>query len=430
MPRTARTGAFALLLTTQLLWTTRSVAEAPPSCGATLRRDDVVACALRASPEIVASLREVEAARAGETTASTLLPSRPSLSLALGQRTATAYEPRATVWSAELAQELEIAGQRSARRQAAAARVRAEQFRTELVRRQTVADALDAYFETLAALEQKKLADAQASVGAALARAARARAEAGLSPAIEADIAEAAALRMGQERFAAERRLEASRAKLAALVGRDPLQPLAVEGELSPLPLPTKLEALVARAFEARADVAALEAEREAEEARASLYRRSRIPNPTLSVFAERENPEELRFGVGLAFPIPLPEPLAPNHRGEIAEATALAASASARADALRQRARADLTTAALLLASRKREAEAFPPEVLDRARSGLEALAHEVEAGRLPLRDALLAQQSLLDLLRSDLDARLELCRASVELLRTSALSLDEVSP
>src|SRR5690606_33208547 len=101
--------------------------------------------------------------------------------------------------------------------------------RTELVRRQTVADALDAYFDALAAVEKKKLAEAQASVGAALARAARARAEAGLVPPIEADIAEATALRIGQERFAAERRLDASMALLATLVGRDPRQPLVVE---------------------------------------------------------------------------------------------------------------------------------------------------------------------------------------------------------
>lgn len=430
MPQTARRGAFALLLTTtQLLWTTRSTAEVPPSCPSVLGRDDVVRCASHA-PEVIASRQDLEVARARESSASAYLPSRPSLSLALGRRTAAPQEPSATVWSAELAQELEIAGQRGARRQEASARLRAERYRVDLLQRQTVADALDAYFEALAATERKKLAEAQAEAATALAKAAKARADAGLAPAIEADLAEAAAIRVGQERFAAERDLQRALARLAALVGRDPTQPLVVEGELVPLALPARLEALIDRALEDRPDVAALEAEREAEEARASLYRRQRIPNPTLSVFAEREGPDELRLGVGLAFPLPLPDPLVPNYRGEIAEASALAAGASAKAEAIRLRARAEVTAAARALASRKREAEAFSPEVIDRARRGLEALAAEVEAGRLPLRDALLAQQSLLELLRSHLDARLELCRASVELLRTSALSLDEVSP
>jgi len=430
MPRTARMSASALLLTTQLLWTTRSAAEAPPSCTSLLTRDDVVRCASNASLDLVASRHDVDAARARETAASAFLPSRPSLSLALGQRTATPTEPRATVWSAELAQEIEIGGQRGARKQEAAARLRAERMRAELLRRETVADALDAYFDALAAIEQKRLATAQASLGQALARAAKARADAGLAPPIEVDLAEAAAVILGQERFAAERNLETSLARLSALVGRDPSQPLVVEGELSPLPLPASLENLVARALQDRADVAALEAEREAEEARTSLYRRSRIPNPTLSVFAEREAPEELRLGVGLAFPLPLPDPLVPNHSGEIAEASALAASASARAEALRLRARSEVTAAALVLASRRREAEAYSADVIERARRGLDALTAEVEAGRLAVRDAISAQQSLLDLLRSHLDARLELCRASVELLRKSALSLDEVSP
>lgn len=410
------------------LWTNTCAAEAP--CSARVTREDVVACAQRTSPEVRASKLGIEASRARELSASTWLPSNPSLSVGLGKRTATALEPSSLTWNAALAQELEIGGQRSARLETARAETDAASKRAEETRRAIATAALDGYFEALAALEQQQLAEALARVASALSAAARARSEAGLFAPIEADVAEAAALRVVQEQFAAERRLSSSLASLATMLGLDPARPPAVEGELSPWPTPLATEALVASALENRADLKAASAEQRAAMAKVTLYSRSRVPNPTLSVFAESDRSDEKRFGVGLSLPIPLPAPLGHTYRGEIAEAQALAERASTEAERIRRLARLEVTTALDSLLSRKREVDAFPPDLLDRAKSGLEALAREVESGRLPVREALIAQQSLIELLRAFIDARLQLCRASVELVRVAALPLDEVRP
>lgn len=419
------------------LWANVSTAEneglsAKPDapCSTTISRKNVMACALRQSPEVRASGLEVEAMRGRETAASTIFPSNPSLSLGLGKRTASAAEPESLIWSASLGQEIEIGGQRGARLEAARAEVERGRRLSEATRREIATSALDGYFEALAALEQKKLADALARVAKVLVLAAEARAKAGFFAPIEADIAEAASVRILQGRFAAERELEAQLASLATRLGLDPSLPIEVEGELSPLPVPRAIEPLIADALANRADIAAAEAESRAHEARLSLYSRSRIPNPTVSVFAESERPDELRFGLGLSFPIPLPAPLGPSYRGEIAEASALAAKASTEAERLRRETRRDIVIAANALVSRRNELEAFPDDLISRAHEGLDALAREVESGRLPVRDALLTQQSLIELLRAYIDARRNLCRASVELLRVANLPLEEVMP
>lgn len=59
----------------------------------------------------------------------------------------------------------------------------------------------------------------------------------------------------------------------------------------------------------------------------------------------------------------------------------------------------------------------------LARAERSLEDMATEIEQQRLAARDALVAQQALLDYLRSHVAARHAVCRASVELLRASGL-------
>lgn len=423
-----RAGALALAVA--CLVTSSALAREPEPCGTKIDRDNVVACALRLSPEARSARLRVEAMRGREEAASTLLPSHPALSVELGKRTASAAEPESLIWTASLAQELEIGGQRGARLRAARAEVDRERKLAEAKAREIATAALDAYFEALAALEEKELADGLARIGEALVAAAKAREGAGLLAPIEADIAEASALRILQEGFASTRKLESLRTSLATRLGLAPEAPIEVEGELSPLALPQDLEGLVARALVDRPEIQAQEAERRAQEARASAFSRARIPNPTVSVFAESERPDELRFGLGLAFPIPLPAPLASTYRGEIAEASALAEQASAEVERLQNESRRDIHIAALDLASRRREVEAFPEDLIDRAQQSLDALAREVEAGRLPLRDALLAQESLISLLRAHIDARLELCRASVELLRRTSLPLSEVIP
>jgi cobalt-zinc-cadmium efflux system outer membrane protein len=76
---------------------------------------------------------------------------------------------------------------------------------------------------------------------------------------------------------------------------------------------------------------------------------------------------------------------------------------------------------------SRRREVEGFEPARIERAEAALRALGEEVQAGRLNLRDALIAQQTLVEFLRAHLAARWAFALASVELARVAGLLDDE---
>src|SRR4051794_38725311 len=94
----------------------RSVDAAEPNCTWVIARSDVVACALRTNPSVEAERQGLEAVQGREITASVVLPSNPVVFATLGRRTGSPIEPDATTWSASLSQELELAGQRGARR--------------------------------------------------------------------------------------------------------------------------------------------------------------------------------------------------------------------------------------------------------------------------------------------------------------------------
>jgi cobalt-zinc-cadmium efflux system outer membrane protein len=172
--------------------------------------------------------------------------------------------------------------------------------------------------------------------------------------------------------------------------------------------------------------VLALRAESHAERARADLLRRQRVPSPTISAFVERDGFSEQVLGVGLSFPVPLPHPLGRTFAGEIAEAEALARAAGARAALAERDVQANSTRAVAAYTAARRRALLYGPERTDRARDSLRKMASEIEAGRLAVRDAVIAQEALIDLLLAALAAKEDLCMASVGLARAAGVELE----
>lgn len=371
----------------------------------------------------------VEARRIG---ASLLLPSNPTLAGTIG-RSSSPIEGEGVAWTATLSQEIEIAGQRGARLDVADGERDAQRARVVSTSREVAAAALDAYFDALAAAEEKRLADRLVELGTALAGLAAARLQQGLGSEVEADLAQAAATRLAQAEITAQRHLAVATAALVIALGLDPATSHpAVEGTLEPIAVAdVDPESLVHSALALRPELAAAEAERRTEEARASLYRRSRVPNVTVSVFAQDDEALQDRvLGAGLSVPIPLPAPVGHTYAGDIAESEALAQRAAAEAERVRRTVRLEVSTAVEDLRSRKSEVALFSVERVQRAEAALDAIARELEARRLAVRDALLAQQELVELLRANIEARRQLCLASVELARVAGLPLERGTP
>jgi cobalt-zinc-cadmium efflux system outer membrane protein len=261
-----------------------------------------------------------------------------------------------------------------------------------------------------------------------VASAARARAEAGLAAPVEADVADAASLRVLSSKLAATRRVRAASSHLAALLGKEDLSmPLELSGELTPVP---GVDLAAARSGEdnlqERPELRALQAEQLQYLQRAEVHRRARMPNPTLALFVHDEGFSEHVLGLGVSVPIPLPGEVGRLYTGEIAEAEALARQAESEHTRVLRELRLALQNARNEYSSRREEALAFTSLRVERARTGLLALGSEVANARLSVRDAIVTQAALLELLQADVAARAAMCAASVELALALGMQLE----
>jgi cobalt-zinc-cadmium efflux system outer membrane protein len=389
---------------------------------AQVSRANLVGCALDASLVRRADRAAITAAEGRLRAAEVILPSNPSLGLTGARRSGT--EGRATNWSVSLGVELEIAGQRSARRAQALAERDARTSEMLLAEREIAAEAWRAYFEVIAAGEAHEILMRLERTSERVAQAAQAAAERGRASGVEADIAESAYLNVTRRRLLLAQEGKNAALSLALLVGLAANEAPTVAGSLDPLKDAARVEASFSMAEPPQ--VVALEAERRAFAARASTYRRSRVPNPTVSVFAERDGFNEQVLGVGIGLPLPLPGPLGPSRSGEIAESEALSARAGMLAENARRTARTDVLRAREAFRAAMVAESTFTRARLERAEQALNNLAEEVEVGRLSVREAVLFQGPLLELLLGAVEARKASCLASVALVKAAGLSLD----
>lgn len=404
---------------------TASAAYALPGVAAPcspVSRDNLARCAISASLERRAGLAAVRAANGRVEATRPWLPSNPALELT-GSRRRGADES-ALNWSASLGVELELAGQRGARRDAALAERDGQQSAIDAIDRSTVAAAFHWYFEALSARQAAQVLERLQAASSTVWQAAHAAAERGAAAGIEADALDAARISVQRRLLGARRDEQAARASLASLLGLSAGAPLEIAGTLAPLPA-----AAAVKPREAPPDspeILALAAERRAALLRASALRRSRVPNPTLSVFVQRDGFDESVVGLGLSLPLPLPEPLGRTANGAVAESEALAERAALLSEQGRRAVRLELARAFAEYQAAREALEFFDEPRLARAELTLTSLASEVQAGRMPIRDAIALQQPLLELLLDAVEARKALCLASIDLVRAAGLPLD----
>lgn len=407
-----------------------SSASAADGCSKRIARSNLVSCVLAASVSLQREQLGVEVMRAREQAASPLLPSNPQLALSAAQRHIA--QQNAGNWNASLSQELEIAGQRSARTDAARAGLNAQRQSLRASEREVAAEAWRAYFEALAARDAQLTAAKLEQAFTRGGQAAAAGAAQGLVSGIDAELAELTLVRLTQARIAAQARERQAHAQLATLLGLDPRgSQLQIEGELTPLAsaLTDTPQALNA-AVERRPELSRARETGRAHSADATALRRSRVPNVTLSIFAQRDGFSERVLGGGIALPIPLPSPIGRTFAGEIAASEALAQQAEAAAKGVRRQARLELVTALQGYDAAQAQSALYTTARVAEAERSLTSLAQEIHAGRISVSSAVIAQQTLIEFLRAHIEAQLELCLASVELVRASGLDMNGARP
>ena len=401
-----------------------SAVTAAPGCSGALTAALAVRCALATSPALRAAEAAVAAAEGRREAARTVLPSNPTAEVTVASRHGLPTGDRDINVYGRLSQELEVGGQRGKRRRVAESDQEAARRRMDSVRRELAAEVLSVHVEALAARELQAMIGRMAAAAEVVIGRARAGEKAGLISGLELDLAGVTVVRLGQQAIEAQRRLATAHALLAGLVGEDPAQPtVQAAGALGPLAVPEDISLLLAGAMTSRAELDVARAEREMFQRRVDLYKRMRIPNPSLVLFAQRDGFNERVLGGGLAIPIALPSPLGRSYRGEIAENRALARQADAEIERLRRQVRAEVVVAAENLKARRAAVIAFDPARIARAEAHITALGEEMAAGRLSIREAALLQQIFLELLAANLEARRAEALAAVELARVAGL-------
>jgi outer membrane protein, heavy metal efflux system len=389
--------------------------ERGPSCDR-VGRETVVACVLARSPQLRVELAGQRAAKGRREAARPVLPSNPVLGGSLSNRSS----PTETGlnWSVNLGQELEVAGQSWLRVAVADANLRAEEQHLLAAKQSLAAQAWNAWFRHLAAAERLKLSTRLELATREVATTVRGMASSGLGAEVDAEVAEAAALRASQDRAVHEGQAVASTARLRLLAGGLPTTTLAT---LEPL-----ATAQGAQSSQTRPELRAFDALRTGLEKRVDLLHREAIPNPTLSFFAQSDGFSERVFGGGLSLPIPLPQPLGRTQRGEVEEARALVDKLEAEKEQQQLVLELELLSARAEFDAAAKARALYSKERIDRVNVRLEAITQQVKAGRLAVRDALVSQQALVDQLKADIEAREALCAASVRLVRAAGLSLE----
>jgi cobalt-zinc-cadmium efflux system outer membrane protein len=391
-------------------------------CTGTLGRERVVQCALAASPALQSAEIGVEALAGRRQAARTVLPSNPAIEVTAASRHGVVTGDRDINVYGRLSQELEVAGQRRKRVALVDAEIAGQQRRVEAVRREVAAAASQAYFELVAAHEEQAMLGRVARAMQSLVELAAAGEKAGLTSGLAADVAAAASVRIARQQVEAERRLVTARALLASLIGQDPAAPrFEVALDMTAPASTGELPALIELALQRRAELGVVQAEQEAQRRQMALYRRARVPNPSLVAYAQRDGFNERVLGGGIAIPIPLPSPLGRTFAGEIAESKARVRQGDAEIERLRREIRAEVVVAYHAVRARQAELALFDPARVSRAEAHIEALAQEMAAGRLQIREAVLLQQSFLELLAAHVAARRALALAAVELLRVT---------
>lgn len=413
-------------------------------CAAVVR-SNLVSCALRASLVLERERHGVAIEEGRLRAVSPLLPSNPSLTVSGAHRQTVAGRPadRATNWYATVAQEVEIAGQRGARRAAVTLTRRAQELAVRGSEREVAAAAWRAWFEALAARDALETALHLERAFVRIGEVAQAGAQSGLLAGVDADVAALTSVRLSQLRVEAERRAALAGASLASLMGLDPAAALALEGDLAPLTTARAEEAASSEvraasettqrldeAVQRRPELAEASALFRSSQHATSALRRGRIPNLTFSLYAQRDGFDERVLGGGVSLPVPLPYPLGRTLSGELAENQARTRQAAAVHDEVARTTRLEVVAAERSYEAARATLALYSEARLVSARQTLDSIATELASGRLAIASVLVAQQTLIEFLRAYVDAKLSVCLASVELVRAAGLSLEEGAP
>lgn len=384
---------------------------APLTLDAALRRALEYNYAIQAAKRRV-GIRAGEAEHAGR-----LVPSNPELELESAQRDASDGSSSTDV-GITIKQELWTGGKRGLQRGAADRRTEAARNELDFLRTSVAARVRRAFLRVLLAREARRTADRLVELAGQLHSYAQRRKKAGQATRMEVNVAAIGLGRARAEQVRAERDLTRARLALAELLSIDPSRPLQPEGELQPVALNLPdTGALIRQSLQRRRDLAASAQAVLAARKDLRLAKREIIPNLTIMGFYKEEEESDEIAGVGLSLPLPLFH----QFRGEQQAAGARLQRAQIERDALQLQVRREALQGVADYRAARGRVELLSDEMLEAAEDNLRLTRTAYQAGKVGAPAITAAQDNLLNVRRTYLNALDELITAATALERAT---------
>ncbi|NVJ24653.1 TolC family protein [Myxococcus sp. AM011] len=373
--------------------------------------EQAVALALERSPRLISTQADAAAARAQLSGASLLFQTNPDLQVAIGPRF-RASGNNVDV-GAGVSQQLELFGQRGARRDAAAATLSASESRLAVSQVELAAEVRQAFGRALAAEQELQLANDALVLAEQGRDAAEQRLQAGAASRIEVNTARVALGQTQRARVRAVQRRTQALGELRLLLGIEPTEDIAPEGNLrAEAAAPPILSVLLERAAAQRADLKAAKAELEAAQAEVRLASRGALPRPRLGVsYSQEEDAQIVQGTLGIDLPL--------FNRNQAARgiSTARAAQAERALAATERFVRSEVVLALERYRTALSAAEVFGGDVMAAVQENLKLINEAYRAGKVDFLELLIIRREALDTSRSYIEALEELNAAEAQL-------------
>lgn len=407
-----------LVLAFLLAATTASASAQSSAGGGSLSLSEAMRLAETASTAVRSKEAQLAAAEGARLEAASPFFRNPELSVEKTRRQSAVADSRASEWTAGIAQPIEIGGQQSRRREAAAASLDALRAEIDDSRRRARSDAASRFFAVLAA--QRRLLVEQRSLDLfdRAAQAVAKRRSAGEDTRLDANVALIEAERARNAVARAREQILEARGELATLLQLPAANLPEVVGEIGVPPvdrLPYGLDQMQSSA-QTLPRQRALTARLDAAKARVALARAGRLPDLTVGVNVGREGSSVARERV-TALVLRMPLPIFNRNDAAIGEALTAATQAEVDRDSGMRNALAQVRGLWSKLESQRERVERLQRTMLAAATDNQQLAAKSRQAGQIGLLEQLIINRQALDAERDLIEALADYHTTRIEL-------------
>lgn len=380
----------------------------------TVTAETAVQLALERNPELASLEAEVQAAEARYRGASRLLQANPEVGGAVG---AASAQPSGQLEAeAEVSQQLEVFGQRSARMDVARASHAGAEARLRARRVELAVEVRQAFARALAADQLKGVAQENLDLARQTSKAAEKRLEVGDGSRIELNTARVEVGRAVRDLKLAGQSRAAAVGELKILLALEPTEELRLEGGLKgrdshAVP---EVDVLIQRAMRERAGLVAARKAVEEANAEQDFAGRDWLPHPRVGARYERNEGANVVLGT-LAFDLPV---FNQNQAGR-GVAHAGVTQAERALEATERRIRQEVLLAASRLKAAQEAAQAFEGDVVLAMQENLSLVTVAYQAGKIDVFELLLIRRATLEAKRGYIEALEDVRAAEAELAR-----------